>query len=82
MLIESQDLELLKQVVEVKSRIHAEEHPDRLASQHALARAYQTDGQTNQEGVRAAGAGGRCRYIINTKKGISIDLKKIKAIYE
>jgi hypothetical protein len=32
----------------VKGRVLAEEHPDRLASQHALAGAYHADGQTKK----------------------------------
>jgi hypothetical protein len=36
---------LLLYVVAVSERVLAEEHPDRLASQHVLAMAYQADGQ-------------------------------------
>jgi tetratricopeptide (TPR) repeat protein len=36
---------LLKQVVEIRERVLAEDHPDRLASQHVLAMAYQANGQ-------------------------------------
>jgi hypothetical protein len=38
-------VELLKHVVAVRERTLDEEHPDRLASQHELARAYQSNGQ-------------------------------------
>jgi tetratricopeptide (TPR) repeat protein len=36
---------LLEHVVAIKERVLAEDHPDRLASQHELARAYQANGQ-------------------------------------
>ena len=35
-------------MVRVKERTLAEEHPDRLESQYALAKAYQADGQINK----------------------------------
>ncbi|KAF2647497.1 hypothetical protein K491DRAFT_549286, partial [Lophiostoma macrostomum CBS 122681] len=41
-------VELLEHVVAVREQVLAEEHPDRLASQHELARAYQADGQVKQ----------------------------------
>ncbi|KAK0726407.1 hypothetical protein B0T21DRAFT_268209, partial [Apiosordaria backusii] len=36
---------LLKQVVAIKAKTLAEDHPSRLASQHALAGAYEANGQ-------------------------------------
>ncbi|KAI4166424.1 MAG: hypothetical protein LQ343_008060, partial [Gyalolechia ehrenbergii] len=39
---------LLKQVVQIRERTLAEEHPDRLASQHKLAIAYQANGQVKE----------------------------------
>jgi tetratricopeptide (TPR) repeat protein len=42
---------LLKQVVEIKERTLAEDHPDRLASQHELAGVYWANGQV-KEAVR------------------------------
>jgi hypothetical protein len=39
---------LLEQVVEVEEKTLAAEHPDRLASQHELARAYRADGQVHK----------------------------------
>ena len=36
---------LLEQVVAIRERVLAEDHPHRLASQHNLAKAYQTNGQ-------------------------------------
>ncbi|KAF2993765.1 hypothetical protein E8E13_001931 [Curvularia kusanoi] len=41
-------VELLQHVVGVKEKTLSPEHPDRLASQHALARAYQADGQVQK----------------------------------
>ncbi|KAG7402588.1 Nephrocystin-3 [Fusarium oxysporum f. sp. rapae] len=38
----------LEHVVEARERILAEDHPDRLTSEHELARAYLTDGQTKK----------------------------------
>ncbi|KFZ01814.1 hypothetical protein V500_00606 [Pseudogymnoascus sp. VKM F-4518 (FW-2643)] len=38
-------VELLEEVVKIREAILAEDHPDRLASQHALAGAYQANGQ-------------------------------------
>lgn len=38
-------MELLEHVLAVGGQTLCEEHPDRLASEHELARAYQTDGQ-------------------------------------
>jgi hypothetical protein len=38
-------VELLEHVVAVREKVLAEEHPDRLASQHALAMAYRADRQ-------------------------------------
>ncbi|VTO90217.1 unnamed protein product [Fusarium graminearum] len=38
-------VKLLKHVVAVRETTLAENHPDRLASQHALAGAYQANGQ-------------------------------------
>lgn len=40
--------ELLEYVVEVQERTLNEEYPDRLASQHALAVAYQSNGQVKE----------------------------------
>jgi tetratricopeptide (TPR) repeat protein len=39
---------LLKQVVKIREQILAEDHPDQLASQHALAMAYQANGQVKE----------------------------------
>ena len=39
---------LLEHVVKVEETTLAEKHPDRLASQHALARAYQANGQVKE----------------------------------
>lgn len=41
-------VELLEQIVMIKEAILAENHPDRLASQHELARAYKANGQVKQ----------------------------------
>ena len=39
---------LLEQVVTIREQTLAEDHPDRLASQHELARAYQANGQVKE----------------------------------
>lgn len=39
---------LLEQVVEMEEQTLSEDHPDRLASQHALAGAYQANGQIKE----------------------------------
>jgi hypothetical protein len=39
---------LLEQIVEIEGRILAKTHPDRLASQHALAIAYEANGQVKE----------------------------------
>jgi hypothetical protein len=39
---------LLEQVVKIREQTLAEDHPSRLASQHALARAYQANGQVKE----------------------------------
>jgi tetratricopeptide (TPR) repeat protein len=39
---------LLEQIVEIKGRILAETHPDRLSSQHSLAIAYKANGQVKE----------------------------------
>lgn len=44
-------LEVLNRVVAIRDKTLAEEHPGRLASQHALARVYQANGQV-QEAVK------------------------------
>ena len=41
-------VERLEHVVAVEKETLAEDHPDRLASQHALARAYRADGQVRE----------------------------------
>ncbi|KAA6409764.1 MAG: kinesin light chain 1 [Lasallia pustulata] len=41
-------VQLLKQVVEIRESTLAESHPDRLASQHALAIAYEATGQVKE----------------------------------
>jgi hypothetical protein len=41
-------VELLEYVVTVRTRVLAEEHPDRLASQHQLAMGYEADGQVKK----------------------------------
>jgi tetratricopeptide (TPR) repeat protein len=41
-------VELLEQLVEIKRTTLARDHPDRLASQHALALAYQANGQVKK----------------------------------
>ncbi|KAL9098636.1 MAG: hypothetical protein Q9163_005743 [Psora crenata] len=41
-------IELLEQVVTIRENILAEDHPDRLASQYALAVAYQANGQVTK----------------------------------
>ncbi|SLM40558.1 Tetratricopeptide-like helical domain [Lasallia pustulata] len=41
-------VQLLKQVVEIRESMLAESHPDRLASQHALAGAYEANGQVKE----------------------------------
>jgi thioredoxin-like negative regulator of GroEL len=41
-------VELLEQVVRIEETTLAEDHPCRLASQHALARAYQGNGQVTE----------------------------------
>ena len=41
-------VDLLKHVVKVPETMLAENHPDRLASQHELARAYQANGQVKE----------------------------------
>ncbi|KAG9228202.1 hypothetical protein BJ875DRAFT_335612, partial [Amylocarpus encephaloides] len=38
-------VELLEQVVKIRGTMLAADHPDRLASQHVLAGAYQANGQ-------------------------------------
>ena len=38
-------IKLLEHVVKIRETTLAETHPDRLASQHELARAYQADGR-------------------------------------
>jgi Tetratricopeptide repeat len=38
-------VKLLEQVIAVQEKVVAEDHPSRLASQHALAMAYDADGQ-------------------------------------
>ena len=43
-----QAVELLEHVVKIREATLAETHPDRLASQHELARAYQANGQIEQ----------------------------------
>jgi len=43
-------IRLLELVVTVRERTLAEDHPDRLASQHALAGAYESDGQVTFRG--------------------------------
>jgi tetratricopeptide (TPR) repeat protein len=44
----AESVNLLKHVVTVRETTLAENHPDRLASQHALARAYQANGQIEE----------------------------------
>ena len=39
-------VKLLEEVVRIKGQTLAEDHPDRLASQHALAEAYRANGQS------------------------------------
>jgi hypothetical protein len=39
---------LLEHVVTIREKVLAEEHPDRLALQHAFAQAYQADGQVGK----------------------------------
>ena len=39
---------LLEHIVTVEAKVLAEEHPSRLTSQHALAIAYQADGQVGK----------------------------------
>jgi hypothetical protein len=41
-------VKLLEHVVAVRERVQAEGHPDRLNSQHGLARAYHADGQVGK----------------------------------
>jgi hypothetical protein len=41
-------VQLLEHVVAVREKVLAEEHPDRLASQHELAGAYRADGQVQR----------------------------------
>jgi hypothetical protein len=41
-------IKLLQHVVAVQTRVLTKEHPDRLASQHKLALAYQADGQVKK----------------------------------
>jgi hypothetical protein len=45
---EKKAVELLEHVVRVRETTLAEDHPDRLTSQHELAIAYQTDGQVKK----------------------------------
>ncbi|OAL56071.1 HET-domain-containing protein [Pyrenochaeta sp. DS3sAY3a] len=44
----NQAVTLLEHVVKVQEKVLAEDHPNRLASQHELAGAYQADGRVNQ----------------------------------
>ena len=41
-------ISLLEQVVQIEEQTLAEDHPDRLASQHALAGAYRANGQVKE----------------------------------
>jgi hypothetical protein len=41
-------LKALQQVVAIQEKTLAEDHPDRLASQHALAGAYESNGQVKE----------------------------------
>jgi hypothetical protein len=45
---EKKAVELLEHVVRVRESTLAEDHPDRLTSQHELATAYQADGQVKK----------------------------------
>jgi tetratricopeptide (TPR) repeat protein len=44
----SKAVQLLEQVVKIREQIQAEDHPDRLASQYELARAYLANGQVKE----------------------------------
>jgi tetratricopeptide (TPR) repeat protein len=44
----SKSVQLLEQVIKIRKQIQAEDHPDRRASQHELARAYLANGQVKE----------------------------------
>ncbi|KAF7505310.1 hypothetical protein GJ744_001013 [Endocarpon pusillum] len=70
-------LSLLEQVVKISEQTLAEDHPDRLASQHELARAYKANGQI-KEAVsllehRASGLGQKETEQLLVDKGANIE---------